>query len=113
MKQRVLFTVLAVLFTKATFADNGAQLFQYHCAHCHAEGPGHPGTQALAFKYQQTLPAVLTQRTDLNADFVMHYIRNGGGSMPFFRKTEISDIQASQIIQFLTERPEPHREQYD
>lgn len=86
--------------------ESGKRIFETHCAACHAAGPGHPGTQALALKYNNELPAELTRRTDLAPAYIMHFVRNGGGSMPFFRKTEISDDQLQLLIDWLANSKE-------
>ena len=72
--------------------QHGHDVFQYWCSACHAGGPGHPGTDALAVKYKDgSRPILLEQRTDLTPAQVRYYVRHGVSIMPFFRKTEISD----------------------
>ena len=78
-------------------------LYDYHCATCHGAGPGNPGTAALAFRYKGTdVPAVLAERTDLTPEVVAYFVRNGVNAMPFFRKTEISDAELTQIGDYLS-----------
>ena len=68
----------AVLFTLANLAlagrafgaddatiQKGQKVYEYWCATCH--GPGLPGTVALETKYKGAKPALLIERTDLNA----------------------------------------------
>jgi mono/diheme cytochrome c family protein len=83
-------------------SDTGSELYEQHCAACHGAGPGHPGTQALAIKYKGSEPAVLTERKDVTADYVRAVVRNGIASMPYFRKTELSDRQLDLIAQRLS-----------
>ncbi len=71
----------------------GQAVFEHWCAPCHAPGPGHPGTQALAAKYKGARPEALEQRRDLTPAQVRFYVRHGVSIMPFFRKTEISDAE--------------------
>lgn len=87
----------------------GERLYAYHCAPCHAEGTGHPGTQALQLKYNGQMPALLTQRRDLTPDTLHYFIRNGVNAMPYFRKTEISDAAILAIAGFLTKPSKPTR----
>jgi mono/diheme cytochrome c family protein len=82
--------------------ERGEEVFGYWCATCHGPGPGMPGTQALQAKYSGNLPAVLTQRTDLTAELIAFYVRNGISVMPFFRKTEISDDDLAAIAAYVT-----------
>ena len=46
---------LGFVTTLAQAQDNaierGEQIYDYWCAPCHDPGPGHPGTQSLAFRY--------------------------------------------------------------
>lgn len=84
-----------------TQIKRGEALFQHWCAPCHGRGPGHPGTQALDFRYQGAEPGALADRTDLTPDVVSHFVRNGISIMPFFRKTEISDAELADLGAYL------------
>lgn len=79
----------------------GQKLYQQWCVTCHGVGPGHPGTQALDFRYQGAMPGALEQRTNLSPDFVKVLVRNGISVMPFFRKTEISDAELDDLGAYL------------
>lgn len=104
----VLAAALATLLFSADAAaqaagpGQGRQVFARWCAPCHAEGPGHPGTQALQAKYGAARPAALEDRRDLTADQVRHYVRHGVSIMPFFRKTEISDAELDAMAAYLS-----------
>jgi len=80
---------------------SGKVLYQQWCVSCHGVGPGHPGTQALDFRYKGALPAALEDRANLTPDFVKVVVRNGISVMPFFRKTEISDSELAEIGAYL------------
>jgi len=82
--------------------QRGDGLFQYWCAACHGSGPGHPGTDALRKAYNGNPPALLEQRTDLTAEAVARFLRTGTSIMPFFRKTELSDIDVADIGAYLS-----------
>jgi len=81
----------------------GKEVFDARCHACHGDYPKDrarrgllilppmPGTQALQAKYKGELPALLEQRTDLTPEVVAVFVRQGTGSMPFFRPTEVSD----------------------
>jgi mono/diheme cytochrome c family protein len=56
----------------------------------------------LQIKYDGRVPALLEQRTDLTADVVRFYIRNGVAIMPRFRKTELTDAQVEAIARYLS-----------
>jgi mono/diheme cytochrome c family protein len=71
----------------------GEQVYARWCVHCHAAGRGNPGTQSLQVKYDGRVPAVLLDRTDLTADAVAVFVRQGVQSMAPFRKTEITDAE--------------------
>jgi len=81
----------------------GEAVFTKWCAPCHSPGPGMPGTQALAAKYGGTLPAVLTERTDLTPEAIGVFVRNGVTVMPFFRKTEISDEDLAALAAYVVD----------
>jgi mono/diheme cytochrome c family protein len=90
------------LVTVASAAEPAGRLvFQKWCAPCHAPGPNHPGTTALEVLYNNTRPGALEQRTDLNDAVIRLAVRQGTFSMPFFRKTEISDADLDAITRYL------------
>lgn len=76
--------------------------FQMSCAVCHGSGPGKPGSRALAAKYKGTVPALLEERSDLQATYIKQVVRQGLYVMPFFRKTELSDADLDAIAAYLT-----------
>jgi mono/diheme cytochrome c family protein len=84
-----------------TTLTKGREVYTYWCWNCHGEGPGKPGTAALAARYKGAVPAVLTERTDLSAEFVKVLVRNGLSVMPHFRKTQISDAQLEAVAKYL------------
>jgi len=99
----------------AAQVENGRALYEYWCAPCHGPGIGNngaqhlPGTDALRVKYRGALPALLTERTDMAADLVKTYVRQGITVMPFFRKTEIDERELEAIAAYLT-RNNPRRD---
>lgn len=77
--------------------------YEKYCSSCHAAGPeDRPGATALQAKYNGQLPALLSERTDLVADYVKYVVRNGISIMPRARKTEISDAELDVIVAYLT-----------
>lgn len=85
----------------------GEAVFLKVCAPCHGAGPGIdgspmlPGTAKLQAKYQGAVPAALEQRSDLTANALRVFVRNGVGAMPRFRKTEISDADIDAMAAWL------------
>ena len=82
----------------------GRPVFQKWCAPCHAPGPNHPGTAALDALYGNALPGALEQRIDLTDAGVRLAVRQGTFSMPFFRKTEVSDADLDALARYLVKR---------
>lgn len=80
----------------------GEQVYARWCVHCHAAGRGNPGTQSLQVKYNGRLPAVLLERTDLTAEAIAVFVRQGVLSMPPFRKTEVSDAELAALTSYIT-----------
>ncbi len=86
----------------------GKQLYEYWCATCHGPGIGNngapalPGENALRAKYKGAVPALLHERTDMKPEFVKLFVRQGISIMPFFRKTEIDDVELDAIAAYLT-----------
>jgi mono/diheme cytochrome c family protein len=81
----------------AAVPPSGEQVYGRWCVHCHAAGRGNPGTQSLQVKYGGRVPAVLLDRTDLTAEAVALFVRQGVQSMAPFRKTEITDTELAAL----------------
>lgn len=107
-------------------APAGKVMYDRFCAACHsgppppppggAKGPPKgnpmggggprmpPGTAELMVKYGNDVPADLEQRTDLSAETVTYFVRNGSGVMPAIRKTELSDENLKSIAEYLSRK---------
>lgn len=106
MKALSLAAVVALLFPAATAAlagqsmpkpaADGKALFHEKCAMCH--GPNGMGTGLLDRRVQ---PALLEERTDLTAGYVIAAARTGIGNMPPIPRGEASDAQLKAIADYL------------
>jgi mono/diheme cytochrome c family protein len=102
MKRLLIAGALVALTSVAQAAEpSGQAVYEHWCAPCHAPGPGHPGTQSLQLKYAGKTPAVLLERTDLNAQAVAAFVRQGVLLMAPFRKTEISDAELAALTAYV------------
>jgi len=81
-------------------ATGGEKLFVEHCAMCH--GPNGMGTGLLA---RRTQPALLEQRSNLAAAYVIMAARRGIGNMPPVPRGEVSDADMKQIADYLAAGP--------
>lgn len=87
----------------------GKLKFDHTCAPCHGRGPGNdgramlPGTDALRIKYRGSVPPVLEDRSDLTADMLKTFVRQGSWSMPPFRPTEITDAEIEDVAAYLAD----------
>lgn len=81
----------------------GKQVYDRWCATCHSRGEVYPGTTALDARYKGAVPASLEDRLDLSPELVKYFVRNGISVMPFFRKTEINDIELDAVARYLSE----------
>ncbi len=82
----------------------GKQVYQKWCGDCHSTPTG-PGSMALQRKFQGSLPAILEQRSDLQAEYIRLMVRRGVSYMPSFRKTEISDEELALVAAYLVKQP--------
>ena len=83
-------------------AASGEAVYNRWCVHCHSTGRGNPGTDSLQVKYGGKVPAVLLERTDLSAEAVSLFVRQGVLSMPPFRKTEITDAELAALSAYVS-----------
>lgn len=92
----------AVNEASGSLVERGAAVFNNWCDACHRNAAQNaPGTRSLEFKYRGELPAALEERTDLTAELIEFYVRNGIATMPFYRKTEISDDDLAALSEYL------------
>jgi len=98
----ILMALLLPIASAQSPAERGREVYQKWCTPCHGTGLGKPGTAAAAAHGAK--PAVLEQRTDLNAKMIETAVRNGYYFMPRFRKTEISDADLAAIAVYLVHK---------
>jgi mono/diheme cytochrome c family protein len=117
-------SLLLSAFAGAAWAEDqqvvahGKAVFEKWCAACHGAGDGGndfltdrliprlPGTNALHAKYNDKVPALLEERTDLTPDSIEYFVRNGITLMAPFRKTEVSDDDLRALSAYLTRNNE-------
>lgn len=106
--------VLVLAVTQGTRAQQGdetiargAELYVAKCSFCHDAVPegtalaALPGVASLQLKYGGERSPYIRERPDLaNAAVLGSFLRNGAGSMPPFRKTEISDADIASIAAY-------------
>ncbi len=83
----------------SSLQQQGQKLFRNNCFYCHSEKVW--GTLALE-RRRPAGDALLEKRTDLVPKFVRSVVRNGLGSMPAYRRTELNDDEVDAIIAYLT-----------
>lgn len=81
-------------------ASGGEALYVTHCMQCH--GPNGMGTGLLARRIQ---PALLEQRDNLAAAYVVLAARRGIGNMPAIPRGEVSDAELQAIADYLAAGP--------
>ncbi|MGZ3264081.1 MAG: c-type cytochrome [Croceibacterium sp.] len=81
-------------------ATGGEKLYVEKCAMCH--GPNGMGTGLLGRRVQ---PALLEQRNNLAAPYVIMAARRGIGNMPAISRGEVSDADLKAIADYLAAGP--------
>lgn len=79
--------------------EQGQKLYRSTCFYCHSDKVW--GTFAIE-RRRGTSDALLEKRTDLVPEFVKSVVRNGLGSMPAYRRTELTDAEVDAIVAYLT-----------
>lgn len=82
----------------------GQEVFNRHCAACHANGPKFAGTSALDAKYDGSIPGALEERNDLTPEVVRYFVRNGVSIMPGWRKSQITDKELNELAEYLSKK---------
>jgi mono/diheme cytochrome c family protein len=80
-------------------ASDGKALFTEKCGMCHRVMG--MGTNLLDRRYAKSEPAMLEDRTNLSAAFVMTAARVGIGNMPRISRGEVSDPQLRAVAAYL------------
>jgi len=96
---------------KDPLVRRGKEVFDARCRACHGAyaKPGSamqvPGTFALQLRYKGQKTALLEERTDLTPEAVAAFVRHGGGGfMPAFRPTEVSDEDLKALGAYLARK---------
>jgi mono/diheme cytochrome c family protein len=79
--------------------EEGRKLYRETCFYCHSEKVW--GTLAIE-RRRAGSDALLEQRRDLVPEFLRSVVRNGLGSMPAYRRTELTDAEVDAIVAYLT-----------
>lgn len=88
--------------SSGNLSTRGAAVFNNWCDACHRNAEQNaPGTRSLEFKYRGEIPGALEERIDLTPELIEFYVRNGIATMPFYRKTEISDEDLAALSAYL------------
>ncbi len=59
-----------------------------------------PGAAALALRHRGAVSPFLEERSDLSAEVLRVFVRQGSGTMPMFRRTEISDEEIAALAAY-------------
>ena len=84
----------------------GERIYLDKCEYCHGDGVQQGGTFVLGARYQDALPALLTERTDLAPEYIGAVLRTWTNGMAAFRPTEITDSELEALIAYLTRNNE-------
>lgn len=80
----------------------GREVFVRRCEYCHGEGLQKGGTMALQARYQDAVPGLLEQRTNLPAEYIRQVVRTNTVGMTPIRITEVSEPELDALIAYLT-----------
>lgn len=100
--QKIVLVLLLTLPTAPALADQiaeGKAVFDEKCLPCHNSAG--TGTIMLGKRLGQE-NALLSERSNLNTAYIKTVLRYGIGSMPWYRRTEITDTEADAIAAYLT-----------
>jgi mono/diheme cytochrome c family protein len=91
----------------AALVEGGAEVYAAKCAFCHDRVPEGtalamlPGAASLTLKYGDAISPYIQERPDLaSATTLAVFVRGGAGSMPPFRKTEVTDADLAALAAY-------------
>jgi mono/diheme cytochrome c family protein len=93
--------------SSASSVEQGRGLFLARCGMCHLKGG--TGTFMLGRRLGEA-NALLAERTNLDATYVKHVVRNGIVSMPRMTRAEVSDAELQAIVDYLTRTDRAQKE---
>jgi mono/diheme cytochrome c family protein len=91
--------LLAAHVDAAEQTSSGAALYRHECVPCHA--PGANASRMLAKRLGKE-NALLTERNDLDPDYIRTVVRRGINSMMPLSRVQVTDDQLDAIVRFLT-----------
>ena len=95
----VLFILLILPLAASAAEMDGKEVFEHYCSYCHGTGDG-PGTQQLR-RTRGPDKALLTERTDLAADYIQYIVRHGLKAMPPFAPSDLTDPRLKALVAYL------------
>src|SRR5690348_4157951 len=99
----VVLSALAILASPVRAADvTGKEIFDHYCTYCHGSKDG-PGTMQLG-RTRGKGQALLTERTNLTADYIEYVVRHGLKSMPPFAPSDLTDAKLKALAAFLAKK---------
>ena len=95
-----LVSALASLAMPTAAADmTGKDVFDHYCGACHGTDDG-PGTMQLR-RTRGKDQALLTERTNLSADYIEYVVRHGLRAMPPFVPSDLTEAKLKALLAFL------------
>jgi cytochrome c5 len=107
MKRLAVVSLLATALSSAAMtaaaADvTGKAVFDHYCSYCHGSSDG-PGTMQLK-RTRGKDQALLTERTNLTADYIEYVVRHGLRAMPPFVPSDLTDTKLKALAAFLVKQ---------
>jgi mono/diheme cytochrome c family protein len=97
---------LAIGVVGTAAANEGQQIFERWCVHCHGTQPAAPGRLKLEWTRGKE-NSVIAERGGIARETVIRVVRSGQAEMPGFRKTEIDDAALEALVDYLAREPAP------
>ena len=105
MKRIALSVIVAGMAAANGAEPKGREVFEHYCSDCH--GPGDAPATVQLGRTRGKDKALLTERTDLQPEYIEFIVRHGLKSMPPFAPADLDAAKLKALVAYLAKKEPP------